>query len=410
MEPTISEIDSEISVVDYGKCIDCGSVRSNVGWCTECNVIAFKESFGNWTSGIPLIDNFIKYTQMSATQNLDYLEYIEFNQLVLVENTNKGGAFSIIYSAFWLEGPRWIWDEEAEQWTRNGPIKVALKRLNNSLSMSEDYLKQLYQYRRCLLDIHVAEVFGIAKDNNTNFMFVMKYYENEDLHSYLDNVKGMLCWRDIVELLWGISEGINKIHEKGLIHGNLHGGNLLIENTPDSVEARISDVGLHFPIGKTNSDKIYGVLPYVAPEVLRGNPIIKASDIFSFGIIMWTLSAGIRPWYNRPHDLKLATDICAGLRPEIIDGTPKAYVELMTNCWDLNPSMRPTASELNELLSNWINAICDDPHPSELSEQFDLAEEKKFSSLNKHEFYQPEIHSESCYTSRSLIPDIFKIT
>ncbi|CAI2172782.1 72_t:CDS:2 [Funneliformis geosporum] len=66
---------------------------------------------------------------------------------------------------------------------------------------------------------------------------------------------------------------------------------------------------------------------------------------------MWTLSAGIRPWYNRPHDLKLATDICAGLRPEIIDGTPKAYVELMTNCWDLNPSMRPTASELNELLS-----------------------------------------------------------
>ncbi|CAG8769659.1 9551_t:CDS:2, partial [Funneliformis caledonium] len=136
--------------------------------------------------GNHIIDDFIKYTQLSATQNLDYLEYIDFNQLVLVENKNKGGAYSTIYSAYWLEGPRWIWDEEAEQWTRNGPIKVALKRLNNSLNMSEEYLKQLYKYRPSLLNLHVSEVFGITRDDTSNFMFVIKYYENEDLHSYLD--------------------------------------------------------------------------------------------------------------------------------------------------------------------------------------------------------------------------------
>ncbi|CAI2170244.1 20647_t:CDS:2 [Funneliformis geosporum] len=125
-----------------------------------------------------------------------------------------------------------------------------------------------------------------------------------------------------------------------------------VETSSDSVEARVSDVGLHFPLDKANSNIIYGVLPYVAPEVLRGNPIKKASDIFSFGIIMWTLSAGIRPWCNRPHDLKLASDICSGLRPEIIDGTPNVYTQLMTQCWDPDPSKRPTASELNELLGN----------------------------------------------------------
>jgi len=60
-----------------------------------------------------------------------------------VENTNKGGTFNTIYSAIWLEGPRWIWDEDAEHWTRNGPIKVALKRLNNSQNMSEKIFEMI---------------------------------------------------------------------------------------------------------------------------------------------------------------------------------------------------------------------------------------------------------------------------
>ncbi|GES99251.1 kinase-like domain-containing protein [Rhizophagus clarus] len=91
----------------------------------------------------------------------------------------------------------------------------------------------------------------------------------------------MLCWRDIVDMLWEISGGIENIHE--------------------------------------NTNEIYGVLPYVAPEILKGNPPTKASDIFSFGIIMWTLSAGVRPWRNIPHDLRLASEICFGLQPEIVD-------------------------------------------------------------------------------------------
>ena len=80
---------------------------------------------------------------MNATGNVDYLEFIDFEQFDLVENTNKGGAFSTIYSAIWLEGPRWIWDEDAEQWTRSGPIKVALKKLNNSQNINEECLKQV---------------------------------------------------------------------------------------------------------------------------------------------------------------------------------------------------------------------------------------------------------------------------
>ncbi|CAG8757046.1 10147_t:CDS:2, partial [Funneliformis caledonium] len=131
----------------------------------------------------------------------------------------------------WIEGPRCIWDEGAKQWTRNGPIKVALKRLNNSHNMSEEYLNQR-KYRG---------FFGITKDPCSNYMFVMRYNENGDLHSYLDEAQGTLCWRNKVELLWQISGGIEYIHENGLIHGNIHGGNLLIENDLYPIDVRITD-------------------------------------------------------------------------------------------------------------------------------------------------------------------------
>ena len=133
------ELESK-SNLTFGTCPDCGKERSNVGWCRDCEINALKE---NWTSGNRKIDDFIRHTQLNAMGNADYLEFIDFEKFDLVENTNSFGAFSMVYSAVWMEGPRWIWDEDTEQWTRNGPIKVALKRLNNSQNMSKEYLDQV---------------------------------------------------------------------------------------------------------------------------------------------------------------------------------------------------------------------------------------------------------------------------
>ncbi|CAI2179448.1 13863_t:CDS:2 [Funneliformis geosporum] len=185
-------------------------------------------------------------------------------------------ASSIIYSPIWLEGPRWIRDEGAEQWTRNGPTKVALKKLHNSQLISKESLNQIYEFHRVLHFGSIANFFGITKDPSSNYMFVMRYYENRDLHSYLDEAQGMFCWRHIVEMLWRISGGIEYIHENGLIHGNIHGGNLLVENELDLIDIRISDVGLYGPVGNNNPNEVYGVLPYVAPEILKGGLATKA--------------------------------------------------------------------------------------------------------------------------------------
>ncbi|RIA88608.1 hypothetical protein C1645_739251 [Glomus cerebriforme] len=127
----------------YGNCSDCKRQRTAAAWCKNCDIAILKENFRNWTSGYSIIDEFIKFTQLNANDNMDYLEWIDFDRFDFVKNINKRGAFSSIYSAVWLEGPLRNLDEMTEVWTRSGPIKVILKRLDDSQNMSHKFMEQV---------------------------------------------------------------------------------------------------------------------------------------------------------------------------------------------------------------------------------------------------------------------------
>ncbi|RIA95697.1 kinase-like domain-containing protein [Glomus cerebriforme] len=96
----------------------------------------------------------------------------------------------------------------------------------------------------------------------------------------------------------------------------------------------------------TKSNEIYGVLPYIAPEVLRGKPYTKATDIYSFDIIMWEMISGVPAFNNVSRDFNLSLNICRGLRPKDIKGTEVEYVRLIEKCWNSDPKKRPTAKYL----------------------------------------------------------------
>jgi len=109
---------------------------------------------------------------------------------------------------------------------------------------------------------------------------------------------------------------------------------------------------------KDNQNKIYGVVPYLAPEVLSKKPYTKKSDIYSFGMIMWEFTTGKKPFHDRSHNHFLITDILKGERPQITDDTPEFYAELMKKCWDHNPENRPTTWEILKcLLENYDDRI-----------------------------------------------------
>ena len=77
----------------------------------------------------------------------------------------------------------------------------------------------------------------------------------------------------------------------------------------------ISDLGLCWTNTSVtgNGKTVKGVLPYVAPEVLRGWPYTRASDVYSVGMIMYELWSGRPPFEERSYDIHLAVDICSGM-------------------------------------------------------------------------------------------------
>ena len=86
-------------------------------------------------------------------------------------------------------------------------------------------------------------------------------------------------------------------------------------------------------------------------KILQLKEYTKASDIYSFGMIMWEYMTGRRPFWNKAHDVELIIEICDDLRPPIVTNAPKGYIELMKECWHSDPDKRPTA---NILLLNLV--------------------------------------------------------
>src|SRR5256714_12598476 len=108
---------------------------------------------------------------------------------------------------------------------------------------------------------------------------------------------------------------LKNIHDNDYIHHDLHSGNIFSYENNDS---RIGDLGLCQQAinEKENPNEIFGVIPYLAPEVLSKKPYTKESDIYSFGMIMWEYTTGRKPFHDFPHDHSLILYILIGGRPQ----------------------------------------------------------------------------------------------
>ncbi|CAB5361048.1 unnamed protein product [Rhizophagus irregularis] len=153
-----------------------------------------------------------------------------------------------------------------------------------------------------------------------------------------------------------------------------------------------------------NESKIYGVIPYVAPEVLKGKPYTQAADICSLGMIMYFIATGKQPFANCAHDEFLVLNICNGIRSEINESEiPKIYIDIMKKCWDSNPNNRPSVIDLEKSINSFYPAFgyfID----KEIKKQFEKAEEYRKTNLLSIESNQSTTHPEAYYRSRLLNP------
>ncbi|POG73847.1 kinase-like domain-containing protein [Rhizophagus irregularis DAOM 181602=DAOM 197198] len=333
----------------YGVCGECNEPGTGYLWCQPCNAKRFKDNFKNWTSGNKNIDELIQQSQLNTFFASKCLEWIPFEKFENVTYLTRGG-FSKIYSADWPEGSIWNWDIENQEWERISR-KVALKSLNNSSNnISNDFLDEIkYYISGHFHATNTVMCFGITQDPDTkDYMMVLDYYEGGNLRNTL--VKG-LDYKTKISCLFCIIDGLSGIHDAGNIHKDFHSGNILHDNNYDILS--ISDLGMCQPVNNEEQSVkkgIYGVLSYMAPEVLHGYQYTKAADIYSFGIIMNEFMSEEITYNDISHDNNLAVNICKGFRPKISEDTPKLIADLIIKCWDAKAENRPTAKELRQII------------------------------------------------------------
>jgi serine/threonine protein kinase len=216
-------------------------------------------------------------------------------------------------------------------------------------------------------------------------------------------------------MLSEIIKGLKEIHINNMFHRDFHPGNILLINAKcvDRIDVYISDMGLCGKIDNTDKTEIYGVMPYIAPEVLRGKYYTQSADIYSFGIIMYFAVTGRQPFANRAHDHCLVLDICNGIRPEINElEAPKCYIELMERCWDSNPDNRPNVTEIKKyIVSLYSSYKLHQSNANKIKKYIMYSSYKIYKQFEEVEKYrqknikkQSSTHPQAYYTSRLLNP------
>ncbi|RIB21121.1 kinase-like domain-containing protein [Gigaspora rosea] len=146
---------------------------------------------------------------------------------------------------------------------------VCLKSLNGSKDDIKSEFLNEFENQHKHGGISAISIYGITSNpDDGNYMMVMQYAIQGSLRKLLDNKYNDLSWKHKINNLYYIAKGLAAIHEANLVHKDFHSGNIVNE---DMYNPYITDFGLCRPVSQDSSSKgIFGVLPYIAPEVLYG--------------------------------------------------------------------------------------------------------------------------------------------
>ncbi|CFW93425.1 putative Non-specific protein-tyrosine kinase [endosymbiont DhMRE of Dentiscutata heterogama] len=389
----------------YGLCDECWQPNTNMyKWCKPCNTKHFKDNFPNWTSGNPEIDEFIRKYQSEVTGWTGVLEWVPYDQFTDIKKIGEG-AFGEVYKAKWIDGVIGVWSTENNTWKRDKVDNmVVLKVLKKSENITVDFLREITSQKQAENGSYIVKLWGISQDPITkNYVMVMKYIPDGNLRQHLNANNKDLCFKTLQ--LYFIAAGLNSVHGQGLMHRDLHSGNILNlnGNKDEDFFCYIADFGLCRPVNEADKSKVYGVMPYVAPEVLQGQPYTQASDVYSFGMIMYEVLTGLPPFYSEEHGINLALSICWGVRPQFPEKVkyPQILIDLIKQCWNSDPAKRPSSRELDKTLKDWWWKV-QRKENTDFYQQYREAEEFNQRLPDDIRFPSYEKHPKAIYTSRLL--------
>jgi serine/threonine protein kinase len=146
-----------------------------------------------------------------------------------------------------------------------------------------------------LLHPNVTVLYEVDEHEGHPFL-VMEFVDGQTLRRFIDE-HGPLPLETWIDLAIQLSEGVNAVHRKELIHRDIKTENILLSK---AAEVKIVDCGLAARFvnseGLAKTLGIAGTTAYMSPEQARGDALDQRSDIFSVGVVLYELLTGRRPF------------------------------------------------------------------------------------------------------------------
>ncbi|KAK0579328.1 hypothetical protein LWI29_024606 [Acer saccharum] len=242
-------------------------------------------------------------------------------------------------------------------------IQVAVKKLAEEVITDDDKVKAFRDELALLQKIrhpNVVQFLG-AVTQSSPMMIVTEYLPKGDLRAFLKN-KGALQPTTALRFALDIARGMNYLHENKpapIIHRDLEPSNILRD---DSGHLKVADFGVSRLL-TIKEDKPLTCLDtscrYVAPEVLTNEEYDTKVDVFSFALILQELIEGYPPFHTKQEN-EVPKAYAAKQRPSFKAPT-KHYAhglkELIEECWNENPSKRPTFRQIITRLESIHNRM-----------------------------------------------------
>ncbi|XP_072330430.1 ephrin type-B receptor 3-like isoform X4 [Scyliorhinus torazame] len=189
-------------------------------------------------------------------------------------------------------------------------------------------------------------------------MIVTEFMENGALDSFLRMNDGQFTVIQLVGMLRGIAAGMKYLSEMNYVHRDLAARNILVNS---NLVCKVSDFGLSRfleddPTDPTYTSSLGGKIPirWTAPEAIAYRKFTSASDVWSYGIVMWeVMSYGERPYWDMSNqDVINAVEQDYRLPPPM--DCPTALHQLMLDCWVKDRNNRPKFAQIVNTLDKLI--------------------------------------------------------
>ena len=234
---------------------------------------------------------------------------------------------------------------------------VALKVLPDALVADGDARARLLREARAAAALNHPAILTVhdAGEADGHVYIAMEYVPGRPLAEVIP--EGGMDPSAALRLGGQIASGLAHAHERGIVHRDIKPSNVLVTPAGD---AKVLDFGLATHVSAENTDTrslaltapgvLIGTPQVLAPEQWRGNPADARSDVWAFGVLLYTLLAG-RPPFHGDTVFELSTAICTTEPDPLPERVPPTARAVVAHCLEREPGRRyRSASEVSAAL------------------------------------------------------------